>query len=74
MSFFFSLFGAPNVVIEWLTLLRIREDRVQVSGAATGYPEWGLLWFSSREPDEFRDSTLKLGLPNPCLFMTIITL
>jgi hypothetical protein len=39
MSFFFSLFGAPSVVIEWLTLLRIREDPIQISGAATGYPE-----------------------------------
>jgi hypothetical protein len=38
---------APNIVFEWLTLLRIRRVRVQISAPATGCPDWGFSWFSS---------------------------
>jgi hypothetical protein len=30
---------APNIVLEWLTLLRIRRVRVQISAPATGCPD-----------------------------------
>jgi hypothetical protein len=68
----------PNVVIEWLTLLRVQE----VPGSNLGPGDW-LSWLSffvvfSVTPGECRDSTLKLGddsfLPNPFQFIIIIHL
>jgi hypothetical protein len=72
------IYSSPvNIVAEWLTLLlRIREVSVSNLGSETGYPDWGLSWYFSVSPGEFRNSTIQLGydrfLPN--LFQSLILL
>jgi hypothetical protein len=49
-------------VVKRLTvLLSIREDLGLNLSPETGYPDWGVSWFSSVLPGKFRQSTFKLG-------------
>jgi hypothetical protein len=57
-SFFLSF--VPNVVVEWLKLLRFREVTGSDLSPETGYPDWVFVVFSV-PPGEFLDITLKLG-------------
>jgi hypothetical protein len=63
----------PNVVVEWLTSLRIWKVPESNLGPENGYPEWGFSWFSLVSAGKCQDSSLKLGhyqvLPNPFQFI-----
>jgi hypothetical protein len=48
----------PNVVVEWLTLLRIREVPRSDLGPEDDYPEWEVSWHSSVTPGKSRDNAL----------------
>jgi hypothetical protein len=70
-----SHYGSPNIVVEWLTLLRIPE----FSGSNLGYGDrlswFRYSWFLSAPPEKFRHRTLKLGhdrfLQKPFQFIII---
>jgi hypothetical protein len=55
---FIVLIILPNDVIEWLTLLRIREVPGSNLGPATGYDNSGFSWFFSVPPGEYQKNTL----------------
>jgi hypothetical protein len=47
----------PNIAFDCLALLlRIQEDPGSNHGPETGYPDWGVSWFSSFPPWKFWDS------------------
>jgi hypothetical protein len=65
--------GAPDVVLEWLTLLlRFWEVLSSNLGPETGYPDC-FFFHGFSSPSRCRDNTLKLGhdrfLPNPFQFI-----
>jgi hypothetical protein len=64
---------APNVVVEWLTLLLCtREVPGSNLGSDTGFPDWVFLWFYTVPPRRLRDSAgtgQDRFLPHPFLFI-----
>jgi hypothetical protein len=64
---------SPNVAIEWILLLRMRQVPGSYLGPDTGYPDGGFTWFSLVRLGECQDSTYKLGhnrfLSNPFWFI-----
>jgi hypothetical protein len=52
---------STNVVVEWLTLLRIREFPGSNLVTESGSTDRGFSWFSSYPPGEWWNSTLKWG-------------